>query len=72
MAEGLERNEARRALTDWMIQQACRVPVSFRDLAMSSPSRCAVAAASGINSLQRRAVLLKVASAIGLTGIVEV
>lgn len=61
-----------KAFGDWQLHQACRIPVSFRALAMSSTSRAAIAAASGISSLQRKGVLIKAAGATGLTGLITV
>ena len=70
--QALNQNDVVEALTAWELRQACKVPVSFRSLAMSSTSRAAIAAGSGITSQQRMGVLLKAAQALGMTGIIEV
>lgn len=70
--QALDHNDAVKALGDWQLNQACKAPVSFLTLARSSTSRAAIAAGSGITSLQKKSVLIKVAQAIGLSGIIQV
>ena len=66
------KDQVQAAITAWQINQACAREMSFKTLAMSSTSRRAIAAASGITSAMRRAVLMSVARQIGMTGIVTV
>lgn len=70
--QALDHNEDVEALFAWQLHQACKRRVSFRELALSSTARAAIAAGIGITSLQKRAVLIKAAQALGFTGLITV